>query len=173
VNKRCLRLTLSGDPVRLVPMALDHTDLVVKWRNDSQNARWFLDQTPFTAAGHANWLTKRAGSDTDFNWVIEGSDGHPVGAIGLYDIDWTERNAEIGRLVLGEPSARGKGYAYEAVRLVTEAAQNAGVRMVFLEVKSDNTPAIRLYLRSGFHAVSQRDGVDRMELKLAASGGSA
>jgi RimJ/RimL family protein N-acetyltransferase len=167
MDQRKLKLVLSSSAVRLVPMATEHTDLVVKWRNDPQNARWFLDQTPFTAAGHAKWLANRARSDTDFNWVIESGDGHRVGAIGLYDIDWTERRAEIGRLVLGEPSARGKGYAFEAVRLVIQAAQSAGLSMVFLEVKSDNDPAIRLYLRSGFHKVSQSDGVDRMELTLA------
>jgi RimJ/RimL family protein N-acetyltransferase len=151
-------------------MGLEHTDLVVRWRNDRQNSRWFLDQTPFTTAGHTIWLARRTGSDIDFNWVIEEIEGGPVGAIGLYDVDWATRGAEIGRLVLGEPAARGKGYALEAVRLVTEAAQHSGLETLFLEVKSDNDPAIRLYARAGFHKVSRRNGVDRMELAVTKPG---
>jgi RimJ/RimL family protein N-acetyltransferase len=168
-NTHGLGRTLSGDRVRLVPLGSEHTDLVVAWRNDAQNARWFLEGAQFTRDGHIAWLAKRVGSETDFNWIIEDSEG-PVGAIGLYDVDWTDRRAEIGRLVLGEPSARGKGYALEAVHLLAEAAQRAGLTMLFLKVKSDNESAIRLYLRTGFQTVSGRDGVDRMELALRKPG---
>ena len=147
-------------------MSLDDTDVVVAWRNDPAISKWFFSETKFTVDGHKNWLGKRLASDGDFNWIIEDERGAPIGTIAIYDIDWPNGIAEFGRIVIGEAEAKGKGYAREAIPLVTNAARKAGLYKLFLEVKSSNHRAIQLYLNSGFRKVSDQNGVVRMELLL-------
>jgi RimJ/RimL family protein N-acetyltransferase len=144
-------------------MSLDDTDFVVAWRNDPAISKWFFSEAEFTVEGHQNWLTRRLDSETDFNWTIE-EDSRPIGTIAIYNIDWGTGIAEFGRIVIGESAAKGKGYAFESVRLVAEAARKVGLSKLFLEVKADNQRAIQLYLKSGFRKVSDHGGVVRMEL---------
>jgi RimJ/RimL family protein N-acetyltransferase len=161
-----LRGPFKGRTTRVRPMTLEDTDHVVAWRNDPAISRWFFGEVSFTADGHRTWLTKRLGSDTDLNWIIEDETGRPIGAVAVYGIDWSSGIAEFGRLAIGEASASGKGHAGEAVGLVVRAAKAAGLNTLFLEVKPDNKHAIALYRRKGFRETSAKPGAVRMELPL-------
>jgi RimJ/RimL family protein N-acetyltransferase len=87
--------------------------------------------------------------------------------VSLYNVDWLLGSAEFGRIVIGEPAARGKGYGLRATRLVLGIAGDAGLRTIHLEVKSDNAAAIRLYEKTGFVNTLSKDGLDIMQVELA------
>lgn len=59
------------------------------------------------------------------------------------------------------PSRRGRGLARELLGAGFEQAADLGARRLFLEVAVDNTPAIGLYLASGFAELSVRAGYYR------------
>lgn len=61
-----------------------------------------------------------------------------IGDVNLF-IDWSENSAEV-EIMLAEPSARGKGWAHEAVSLMLSYALNVGLRVFFLNrlQRSDN-----------------------------------
>ncbi|GJD35133.1 GNAT family N-acetyltransferase [Methylobacterium aerolatum] len=139
-------------------MEARHTQAVVRWRNEPEIARWFLTKHVFTAEGHLRWLEQAQQSGTDFNWVIEGPDGAPLGTIGLYDVDWQAGRAEIGRILVGEMSARGLGHARQAVEAILSAARDAGLREVHLVVKDENIGASKLYRSVGFTVSGHEDG---------------
>jgi RimJ/RimL family protein N-acetyltransferase len=77
-------------------------------------------------------------------------DGSLVGAIYLLNIDWQNRNADLG-MWIGEPSARGRGVGTAALRaMLQHAFGDLNLERVQLGVLSDNGPAIALYQKCGF-----------------------
>ena len=70
-------------------------------------------------------------------------------------------------MMIGDPSERGKGYGSQALKLVLNyAAKNLLLREIFLGVHRDNTPAIRVYKKSGFevHKVNESQITMKREL---------
>jgi [ribosomal protein S18]-alanine N-acetyltransferase len=63
--------------------------------------------------------------------------------------------AEILTLAVS-PQHRQRGMATELVRAAVEAAKTLGASTVFLEVATDNWPALRLYDASGFRPAGRR-----------------
>ncbi len=63
--------------------------------------------------------------------------------------------AEIARLGVLQ-SARGQGLGLALVRAALEEWQSRGVTSVFLEVRSSNEVAVRLYERAGFEEIARR-----------------
>jgi ribosomal-protein-alanine N-acetyltransferase len=54
------------------------------------------------------------------------------------------------------PNYRGKGVGRDLLNLHLRRLAGMGVRALFLEVDENNSPAIRLYRRAGFHEVGRR-----------------
>jgi ribosomal-protein-alanine N-acetyltransferase len=65
--------------------------------------------------------------------------------------------AEILSVAVAE-SARGRGLAGKLLDLHMRRLAGLGVQSLFLEVGADNVAARRLYARSGFQEVGQREG---------------
>ncbi len=59
--------------------------------------------------------------------------------------------AEIDEIVI-KNTKRHKGYGYMLLQEILEIAMNARIKKVFLEVRSKNLDAIRLYERCGFQS---------------------
>jgi diamine N-acetyltransferase len=142
---------IEGERVTLRRMAPEDTDDVVRMRNDPEvRARLFSGRPP-TVDEHRRWLAEvEARGDRHEFMIVERTSGRSVGTIGLSHIDGTHRRAEYG-IVIGEPGARGKGFASEASRLVLDYAfATLRLQRVYLHVFVDNEPAVRLYRRVGF-----------------------
>ena len=146
----------------LEPLHVRHSADVVKWRNDPRNTVWFTTQHHFTVEGQQAWLSKVQASGVDYNWIIEDPHAKAIGTIGLYNIDTTAGQAEIGRILIGEESARGKGYAKAAVVEVMRLARAAGLPLVYLFVVETNQAALGLYAGLGFKPAGIQDGVIKM-----------
>ena len=94
------------------------------------------------------------GVDADRNNVflaiINRSTGRHIGNIKLGPINWIHRIAEIG-LLLGEKTDWGKGYATEAIRLVTEYAfKTLNLRKVTAGCYANNVGSEKAFLKAGF-----------------------
>ncbi|WP_193755331.1 GNAT family N-acetyltransferase [Microbacterium testaceum] len=81
-------------------------------------------------------------------WMLDTSDGEPVGHVQLTPVDDALR---IGRLIVA-PSVRGEGRGRRLLRLALDHAGARGVSRVQLGVLASNTPARRLYESLGFVA---------------------
>ena len=76
----------------------------------------------------------------------------PVGLIGLGRIDQQHKVGRLGRVLIGNPRDRGKGYAFQAVRKVLEIGfVEEKLHKITLGVFDFNQSAINCYLRAGFH----------------------
>jgi RimJ/RimL family protein N-acetyltransferase len=147
-------------------MTNDHTDHVIQWRNDPLNAIWFRTENVFTKSGHESWLTAQVRKGTDFNWIIVDLKGSPVGALGIYNIDWGLRKAEFGRFVV-DGAARGRGIGCEAMKLALSLAKSSGLSEIYLTVRSTNINAINLYDKIGFQHTKTEDEYMMMTLNLS------
>lgn len=155
---------LTHDLVRLRLLEERDLPLTLGWRNQEHIRKWFVYSDVITPEGHRNWFERYIELDNDFVFVIE-HDSKPVGQCALYRVDWTSRSAEFGRLMLGEPSAEGKGIAGLATQLVV----GFGLRVfdltrIYLSVFETNHRAISIYRRCGFVKTALQDGLLHMEV---------
>jgi diamine N-acetyltransferase len=106
---------LRGDFVTLRPLRVDDAALTFGWRS-AQRAR-FLNSGARTVEEQAGWIAGRP--DSEFNYVIELTDGRPVGMLSLIAVDRANRRGEPGRFLIGEEAAvQGIPAAVEAMKLL-------------------------------------------------------
>jgi RimJ/RimL family protein N-acetyltransferase len=81
--------------------------------------------------------------------------GTYLGEVGLYAIDRTTDTAEMGYWL--RESARGQGYALEAVRLLAKQAfDDLGMRQIEAHIGQENTASRRVAERAGFELTGYR-----------------
>jgi GNAT superfamily N-acetyltransferase len=91
--------------------------------------------------------------DTNFGraWLILDGDA-AVGYIVLcfgYSLEWLGRDAFVDEFYLRE-EYRGRGWGRKTMEFVEEAAREAGIRTLHLEVVRKNVTALEVYRRMGF-----------------------
>ncbi len=142
-------LRLVGEKVVLRRMRLEDAENVVRWRSQAHVADQLFSKPP-TIEEHRRWFDAMRVSSDRLEFVICTATDVPIGTIGLSGIDGQHKRAEYG-ILIGEPSALGKGVAAEASSLLLAYAfQTLGFHRVFLHMFRDNVRARRLYERLGF-----------------------
>ncbi len=85
----------------------------------------------------------------DIHYAITDANDEYLGTISLKSIDLTDKKAEYAISLKGR--AQGRGIATEATSKILKLAfEDYGLERIYLNVFSDNYPAIRLYERVGF-----------------------
>jgi RimJ/RimL family protein N-acetyltransferase len=154
---------IAGRRVRLRLLAEADLPMTLAWRNRDHIRRWFINSDRLTAEQHHAWFEQYAGRDDDFVFIVEEAKEllKPVGQVSLYKIDWGLGRAELGRILIGEPGAAGKGLAKEATRLLLDHAFGQfKLREVEANVMSTNRASLAVF-SCGFREVEERDGLKR------------
>jgi ribosomal-protein-alanine N-acetyltransferase len=108
---------------------------------------------PWTRDQFADLLAHRAG----LGWVA----WHPTSGVAGYAIGWVAADeAELADLAVAE-ELRGLGLGTGLVEAFAREAGVRGARRMYLEVRSSNARAQRLYERLGFDVVGRRAGYYR------------
>jgi RimJ/RimL family protein N-acetyltransferase len=143
---------LHSDRVRLRPVEQDDLAALAEWRNDPANYRWFFSTFPIALAGQQDWYRDLLRDSRRALFIVESLPDHTrIGTIGFDRIDWKNQRAELGNMLIGEPSSRRQGLATEAVQvLVTFGFRQMNLNRIALEVFDDNVAAIGVYERCGF-----------------------
>ncbi len=148
---------LEGEGIVLREVESSDLPALLRWRGDPENRRWFFDPSPVTEEAHEAWYNRYLRAEGEILFVIEAR-GSPIGTIGLVGIDRRRGTAELGRMLIGESRARGKGFGRAATRLLLRYAfERVGLSRVSLEVQEENARAIGVYEACGF----RREGVLR------------
>lgn len=157
--------TIEGEHVRLRPLTAHDLPMTLAWRNQDSIRDKFFHAEVITPEQHQAWFKAYQHKDTDFVFVIDekGPPARSVGQVALYNIDWSARRAEFGRLMIGEAEARDKGLAKAAIHLLVAAAEDQlQLVEIYLEVYRDNLPAISVYRACGFVEAGHHDRVLKM-----------
>lgn len=148
---------------------LEETDLplTLSWRNQDSVRQWFINSNVIKYEQHREWFTRYQKLDNDFIFIILSKELNfqPVGQISLYAINWDEKTGEYGRLIIGEPKARGKGLGKSASLLLLDIGFNIlMLDEIKLEVKENNIAAIKIYQSLGFEEKDNSNGLISMSI---------
>ena len=144
-------LTLTSERLVLRPFGPGHAPQV-RAIVAAGAASFLPPGAPGHLAGVDQWLNhgvhEPLRSGDGIHLAIEAA-GELVGAVSLFKTQWGAGTTEIGYGV--HPGHRGRGYAAEAVRLLTSWALGpGGLRRVELRVNFDNAASIRVAEKAGF-----------------------
>lgn len=96
--------------------------------------------------------------------LVRREDGRAVGGMGFHGAPDEDGCAEVGYDLA--PSARGHGYATEALRALSAwALARDGVRRLFATVERDNGPSQRVVTRAGYVRVADVGDLLAYELR--------
>jgi len=151
---------IIGEKIRLRPIEQDDLPRFTEWFGDPEVRRYLMQYLPFSLAQEERWfenLQKRLERREAAVLAIETIEGVLIGNIGLHDINWKNRSAELG-IVIGERKYWSRGYGTDAIRTMLKLAfHEMNLHRVFLRVDADNGRGIRCYEKVGF----QREGILR------------
>ncbi|MGD1997063.1 MAG: GNAT family N-acetyltransferase [Anaerolineae bacterium] len=156
---------IAGKKVQLRPIERDDLPRFVRWFSDPEVRRHLLVYLPFSLAQEEKWyegLLERIERSEVVVLAIETAEGIHIGNVGLEQISWKDRSAELG-IVIGEREHWGQGYGTDAIlTLLRLAFEEMNLHRVYLRVDADNIRGIRCYEKCGFHREGTlRDAVFR------------
>jgi RimJ/RimL family protein N-acetyltransferase len=144
----CLRPFLAADAPAVweaIAASLDHLAPWLPWADQYRSEEDVLD---YLLRARAIWEQQ---VDLPLG-IFHREDGRFLGGTGLHRVDWEQRHFEIGYWL--RASEVGKGYAREAVRLLTRLAfRDLAATRVEIRVRPDNAPSRRVAESVGFPLV--------------------
>lgn len=142
---------LEGYGVRLRPVTLDDADFIVKLRN-MPHAIGKIGDSATTTHDQQIWLEKYFERDNDYYFIIESLSCKRLGTIGIYDIDWTKKVAESGRLVILPDSLAALP---SCILLIDFCFHNLKLNLLMGCVVSTNIAVIALNKQLGYSITSE------------------
>lgn len=137
--------------IALRPIETEDLDLLVAWRNHPEVATEFFNVFPLSRAGQSDWFESYLQRNDEQLFIIVQANGKPIGTVGLSNIDFKNQKAEFGRLLIGPPEYRGKGYGKQATLLTLSLGfAELNLNKIYLHVFADNKHAVSLYSSCGF-----------------------
>jgi RimJ/RimL family protein N-acetyltransferase len=143
---------LQGEKTRLRPLREDDLLHLVRWFNTPDVRHWLhaSDRPDATLDGVRRHFWAPVEEGRTAAWLMETSDGTPIGVLRLLDIDPHHRRAELA-VSIGETAYWDSGYGTDAIRQsLRYAFQDLGLRRVDLITDADNERGIRCYEKCGF-----------------------
>lgn len=136
----------------------DLSGTMFQWPNDPEVTHYMvMGAIPNSGSIYCSWNTieeeyeklRKSEKDVVFAIIDKESD-NMIGVVGLYDISWIPRHAEL-RIVIGEKDFWGKGYGTEATKLVVDYAfDKLNLNKVYMGVNAEHKRAIKAYKNAGF-----------------------
>ena len=111
-----------------------------------------VEQDSFSTPWSLPAVQRELESERALYYVLEQEDGTIVGYAGLWQV---LDEGQITNIALRK-EFRHQGYGELLVRVLMEAAWEAGCTEIFLEVRISNQGAIRLYRKLGYEVLSVR-----------------
>lgn len=151
---------IEGEGVLLGPFEREQIPLYNRWFNNFETLRTQGEPIPkpmsleVTTAWYDSYVL--GSSETAWFTVYERAIREPIGWTELKDIDYRNRSAEFA-VMIGDPSARGKGNGTETARLMLDYGFTAlGLHSIHLYYYEFNPAAQRAYERTGFREYARR-----------------
>lgn len=143
--------------VTLFPLSELYIELLRNWRNDSENTK-FLRSIPFiTPEMQGNWYKSYLANEDELCFVIYENQvlNRVVGSLSLYDFQ--DKQAEFGKILIGDEEAHGKSVGFHAILAVLKIAfEELNLERVVLRVYDENIVAKHIYEKVGFKKIDSK-----------------
>lgn len=141
---------ISGEKVQLRGVTYEDSTLIYQWVNLEDLRDLTGTLYPVSEYEHDNWM-KSVTTSNDRKLFAIYMNNRCIGTIGLKNIDYISRNAELF-ISIGDNSAKSSGGGTDAVHtLVDFCFMHLNIHKVYLHVFESNKRAIRCYEKAGFH----------------------
>ena len=149
------RYCAENDNILIRPLNIDDIEKLRIWRNDSSLSTFLQDVPYITPQMQCQWYEKYLQEkDILFFAVVDKSQNNMVGTVALYG--FKNKQCEVGKIVVGDTSAHGKGIGYELLLLAMAiAVKELSVEKMVLNVHEANIPARSVYEKVGFKVVGR------------------
>ncbi|MDD5263418.1 MAG: GNAT family protein [Candidatus Bipolaricaulis sp.] len=151
-------VVLEGKRVRLRPLTWGDVLLIQQWSADPELQKLIGETGPMSDSDSRELFQKARDDESRLWFAIEiRATGAVIGEAGFLRIfsPWSTTDLSI---IVGERSARGKGYGTEAIRLLLDHAfRELKLHRVAIGVVGFNEIALAFYEKVGF----RREGVQR------------
>lgn len=137
--------------VRIRPLHETDIELLRQWRNDASLSEFLNPMGEITPEMQKKWYESYLNDQSIATFAIEEiQDLHRVvGSVALYGFRGDQ--AEVGKIVVGDPEAKGKKIGYYGLLLAMYVGyQEMGVNTYLGDVHEDNMSAKTNDLRAGF-----------------------
>lgn len=143
---------LENEKIKLRAIEQEDCEKIRLWRTSSDVYMSFFEFVPLSKQQNSEFYTNAARKTNEYNFCIENKENNKIiGTVSIVNIDYRNRKAELGRVLIGEQSCRNKGFGKIAIDLVIEYAfKNLNIRKLYCEVFDKNEKAKSLYEKCGF-----------------------
>lgn len=144
--------------ILLRPLRKGDLHQVISWRNRDDVRNWFFYSDLLDEKKQINWFEAYEEDESDLCFIIEALDdiNEAIGMVALYKVDYIEKTAEFGRLMIGDDRGRGKGFGLETtIGLCKFGISILGLKTIRLEVLASNKRAVSIYEEAGFRIHSK------------------
>ena len=140
------------DKIILEPLKKEDIEDLRLLRNKKENRECFIYQKEISKEEQEKWFEKYLEKETDIMFVVSlKEDKRPIGYVALYDIDNEKKTCEFGRIIVDKTKVLEKGIGAQITKCCCDIGfEKLGMNMIYLEVFSDNIPALKTYLKVGF-----------------------
>lgn len=156
--------------VSIRPLFESDIEFLRKWRNDEANTKYLRKLPYITADMQRLWYEKYLSNEEELCFAIDEIEtlNRMVGSLSLYD--FTDKQAEFGKILIGDPDAHGKNIGVNSiVALLYVAFNDLKLERVILHVYVANTGAVHVYKKVGFSVenVHIADGKEEFLMKIS------
>ena len=148
---------LESELVRLRALEPEDVNILYKWENDT--AIWKVSNTiaPFSKYTLGQFIKDQQRDIYEthqLRLIIESkTDGQPVGAIDLFDLDPYNCRAGVGILIY-DPDKQGQGYASHALALLIRYCfQILTLNQLYCNISCHNQRSLALFRSKGFSVI--------------------
>ena len=153
--------------VKIRPLCIDDIEKLRQWRNNPENTKYLKKIPVISVEGQKKWFEKDKVERNEFTFAIEEIEKlhRMVGSVSLYNI--VSDQAEIGKILIGDPEAHGKQVGVNAIRAVIEIAfEKLGVKQLILHCYKENLIALKVYQKVGFVVLDEDNKTEEYTMVL-------
>ncbi len=146
---------ISGEKTLIKGITKDSSSDIYRWVNQEELRYWTGTLYPVSEYEHEDWIKRQVTcSDKKLFLICDIKTGKAIGTIGLKNLDYINRNAELFVSIGEDEYISGKkdgGYGTDAVRtFVNYCFSHLNFHKIYLHVFESNKRAIRCYEKAGF-----------------------
>lgn len=152
-------LPLTGKRIRLTALEPMDLPVLLPFFQDMSSLTFYIPTTarPLNALQLEKMLDDWNDGSESFVFAVRHED-ELVGLINLDGLDWANSHTEIG-IALTKSTARGQGYAGEALALLIDFAfGELGLHRIWARIIDGNEPSQKLFARLGFQPEGRMRG---------------
>ncbi|WP_454953555.1 GNAT family N-acetyltransferase [Fusobacterium hwasookii] len=140
------------DEITLKPLKKENIEDLRLLRNKKENRECFIYQKEISEEEQEKWFDKYLEKETDIMFIAYLKENkQPIGYVALYDINLEKKTCEFGRIIVDKTKVLKKGIGFQITKCCCKIGfEKLDMDIIYLEVFSDNIPALKTYLKVGF-----------------------